>query len=299
MKGLRILIFTIMLLVSLIGCSPPFPVRGSLKTIAQFPSKYVEPRRVDIWLPEGYSDKNTYAVVYMHDGQNLFDPAFGYGGQIWAVDEALQVLINKKKVRPAIVVAIWSTAKRIQEYLPVPAFELLSSDRRTLLRSERIDHPISDNYLKFIVEELKPFVDRNFATASERTGTFIMGSDMGGMVSLYALAEYPAVFGGAASMSTHWPLSLEQNDPGYSIPYIQWLRRHLPPPLVHRIYFDFGTETLDARYAMHQQLMDDAMKSAGYELGALWTSKKFQGDGHNEASWRKRVQIPLEFLLKE
>ena len=116
-----------------------------------------------------------------------------------------------------------------------------------------------------------------------------MGSSMGGLISAYALTEYPQVFGRAACVSTHWPA-------GYGAA-IDYFGKHLPDPATHRLYFDHGTATLDAAYAPYQQRMDQAMQQAGYRNGVNWVSREFPGADHSEKSWRKRVEVPLRFLL--
>jgi predicted alpha/beta superfamily hydrolase len=281
--------------------SNPFPQYGYLHTILSFKSQYADERRVDIWLPEGYDSKKKYAVLYMHDGQNLFNPSVGFHGQIWSVDVALQSLILKEKARPTIVVGVWNTGKRYQEYLPAPAFNLLPEELRSLILREHSNpglRPMSDEYLRFLVEELKPFIDSNYSTYSDSSNTFVMGSSMGGLISAYAIAQYPEVFGGAGCVSTHWPLSLHLNDESLSWPFIQWLSENLPSPENHRLYFDFGTETIDAFYEIHQNNMDEVMRESGYEEGNNWMTLKDDGAPHSEAAWKNRVKIPLEFLLR-
>ncbi len=279
----------------------PFPQYGYLHTILSFESQFADERRIDIWLPEGYDSKKKYAVLYMHDGQNLFNPSVGFHGQIWSIDVALQSLILKNKVKPSIVVAVWNTPKRYQEYLPAPAFNLLPDHLRSMILREHSNpglRPMSDEYLRFLVEELKPFIDANYSTFGDMANTFIMGSSMGGLISAYAIAQYPEVFGGAGCVSTHWPLSLHLNEESLSEPYIQWLSQNLPAPDNHRLYFDFGTETIDAYYEMHQNNMDIVMRESGYEEGNNWMTLKDEGATHSEAAWKDRVKIPLEFLLR-
>jgi predicted alpha/beta superfamily hydrolase len=116
-----------------------------------------------------------------------------------------------------------------------------------------------------------------------------MGSSMGGLISAYAVAEYPAVFGRAGCVSTHLPAG-----DGAMIDY---LAKHLPAPGANRWYFDYGTATLDALYEPFQQRADAVMKAAGYTEGLDWITRKFPGAEHSEKSWRERVEIPLTFLL--
>jgi pimeloyl-ACP methyl ester carboxylesterase len=112
---------------------------------------------------------------------------------------------------------------------------------------------------------------------------------MGGLISLYAICEYPEVFGGAGCVSTHWP-AVE----GVIAPY---LVENLPDPATHRLYFDYGTDTLDALYQPTQFLVDEVVAGAGYTRDVNWVTRKFPGAAHDERSWAQRVSIPLRFLL--
>ena len=156
----------------------------------------------------------------------------------------------------------------------------------------------SDNYLKFLVEELKPFIDKTYSTFTDPSNTFVAGSSMGGLISLYALCEYPNVFGGAACLSTHWPglLSME-NNPVPSV-FFSYLKKYLPSPKQHKIYFDHGTETLDSMYASLQLEVDAIMKQKKYSNNQ-WISLSWPGQDHSEKSWRSRLNVPLTFLLKK
>ena len=265
-------------------------VTGTLKRHERFASKYVAARNVDVWLPPGYaaSKRARYPVVYMHDGQNLFDPRTSFAGVDWGVDEAMTRLISQGVLREAIVVGVWNTPRRAAEYMPRKAVP--SSKTRGLKGVPAADDTIaSDEYLKFLVRELKPFVDSNYRTLRGRADTFVMGSSMGGLVSAYAACEYPRVFGGAGCVSTHWPAA-----DGAMIDY---LKTHLPRPRTHKFYFDFGTETLDASYPPYQMRVDEVMLRAGYTEGLDWVTRRFDGEEHSEKSWRKRVDIPLVFFL--
>jgi predicted alpha/beta superfamily hydrolase len=116
-----------------------------------------------------------------------------------------------------------------------------------------------------------------------------MGSSMGGLISAYAMSEYPEIYGGAGCVSTHWPA-------GDGI-VIDYLKAHLPDARTHRFYFDYGTETLDANYEPYQRKMDEVMRNAGYKEGKNWVTKKFVGAEHAERAWSQRVDVPLTFLL--
>jgi predicted alpha/beta superfamily hydrolase len=264
-------------------------ITGKLLRYEKFPSKLAASRNVDVWLPADYSKNKKYSVVYMHDGQNLFNPRDSAGSVDWGVDETLTRLLDTGTVRDTIVVGIWNTPLRVVEFAPQKAFDLVN--RKNIKPSKLVTQKVgdSDKYLKFIVTELKPFIDRNFSTRPDRDNTFIMGSSMGGLMSLYTISEYPEIFGGAGCISTHFPL-------GQGV-MLNYMKQFLPPAKTHKIYFDYGTETLDAQYEPYQQQADAIMKKKGYKQGTNWITRKFPGEEHSEKSWRKRVDIPLEFLL--
>lgn len=253
-----------------------------------FRSDFTERRNVDVWLPFDYSKDKKYSVVYMHDGQNLFDPKEAFNNVDWGVDETMQRLLTEGKIRDSIVVGIWNTANRLKEFSPEKAFNENNADPKKYKMPPGTG---SDNYLKFIVSELKPFIDKNYSTISDRDNTFIIGSSMGALMSLYAISEYPEIFGGAACMSSHFSLG-----DGVMIDYME---KHLPSAKNHIIYFDYGTLDLDQEYGKYQERADKIMKKNGYVDKKNWRTMNFQGDGHNEYYWRRRVNVPLEFLLKK
>jgi pimeloyl-ACP methyl ester carboxylesterase len=272
---------------------------GRIVDLGVLTSKYSDPRRVVVWLPDGYRARGPkYAVLYMHDGQNLFDKATAGYGMEWEIDEHLSKLIARHQVRPTIVVGIWNTPKRLQEYLPSKPFEGLPPSYQDKVPAVYGGKPLSDGYLKFIVRELRPTIDRRFNVKTDRANTVIMGSSMGSIVSLYAIDEYPQIFGGAGMMSTHWPALLKPEDYDVaSSTFERYLARALPDPRTHRLYFDHGTEMLDAGYARFQRRMDAVVARRGYKQGVNWLTRNFPGQEHNEISWASRVDVPLRFLL--
>jgi enterochelin esterase-like enzyme len=286
----------------------PKPSSGRIIRTENFSSKHVPARNVDVWLPDNYTASKKYAVLYMHDGQMLFDSSITWNKQEWGVDETLNQLMQQNKIRDCIVVGIWNGGKsRHPEYFPQKPFEALSKEEQQLVYSAYRSGgqsifsglPISsDNYLKFLVEELKPFIDKTYSTKTDASNTFVAGSSMGGLISLYALCEYPTIFGGAACLSTHWPglLSME-NNPVPAV-FFSYLKNHLPSAKQHRIYFDHGTETLDSMYASLQLQVDAIMKQKKYKP-SNWISRSWPGQDHSEKSWRSRLDIPITFLLKQ
>ena len=284
---------------------------GRFIDIDAFPSQYIKPRKVRIWLPPDYDESKTYATLYMHDGQNLFDPADSFAHGAWEVDRHLIELRKKQEVRPCIVVAIWNgQLDRSREYGPQAPIATLSPELQA-----RIPRPGSggqtstqaDAYVRFIAEELVPYIDAHFATSKEASQRFLMGSSMGGLISLYALAKYPKLFGGAGCLSIHWIIA---TNPELTTPpqhqeldviaqsYRDWLTTHLPKAGQHRFYFDHGDKGLDALYGKHQAEVDGLMRKKHYRLGVDWSTRYFPGTDHNEREWRARLAEPLRFLLK-
>jgi enterochelin esterase-like enzyme len=297
MKYKIVLILMVTLTVAGIAQHLPAVATGTIKRLENFPSKYVDARNVDVWLPEGYSPAQKYNVVYMHDGQMLFDSIYNWNHKEWRVDETFGRLIRERKIDKSIVVGIWNNGLyRHAEYFPQKFLATVSEDYKkefvkTLLQSK----PLADNYLKFMVEELKPYIDKNFSTHPEKENTFVMGSSMGGMISFYALAEYPEIFGGAAGMSIAWVSRLEKN---YELPLagFNYLQKNTPSPWGHKIYFDHGTTEMDTLYAVYQNFVDVIMQNKGFNA-YNYRSLVAQGTGHNETDWAKRLHVPVEFLL--
>lgn len=274
---------------------------GAINRFENFKSKYVDARNVDVWVPDGYSTKKKYAVVYMHDGQMLFDASTTWNKQEWGVDETLGRLLKEKKIKDCIVVAIWNNGEyRHSEYYPQKTLASLPDEtRRFILKNSLKDKPQADNYLNFLVRELKPFIDKNYSTRKDAANTFIAGSSMGGLISIYALCEYPNVFGGAAGISTHLPMILDPTTPKLeTVPasFREYLKKNLPRANSRKIYFDYGDQTLDSYYPPLQKKVDELMKAKGWTDKA-WVTKFFPGDDHSEKSWAKRLETPMTFLL--
>jgi alpha-amylase len=268
------------------------PAFGRIESHRDFPAKLVPARPVEVWLPPGYDENPAarYPVIYMHDGQNVFTNGTGFGGITWETDRAMQKLLTAGAARPAIIVGVWNTGMgRFPEYMPAKA---VTGDTLELYAggpSMPTRNISSDAYLKFLVEELKPFIDRTYRTRPEQPHTFVMGSSMGGLISAYALCEYPQVFGGAGCVSTHFPAGRGA--------VVDYLAKNLPKPGANRVWFDYGTRTLDALYEPFQQRADRVMQAAGYTPGVDWITRKFEGAEHSEKAWRERVDQPLAFLL--
>ncbi|WP_332658317.1 alpha/beta hydrolase [Brevundimonas sp.] len=282
------------------------PTEGRLVEHPQMASAHVQPRDVTVWLPPGYDGSEArYPVLYMHDGQNLFDGSRAAYGKEWGVDEHVARLSANGQIRTPIVVGIGNTPLRLREYIPADLIRALPGDMRADIQSIYGGEPLSDGYLRFMVEELKPFIDRTYRTRTRRDDTVVMGSSMGGLISLYALMKHPGVFGAAGCVSTHWPIRIDQISDEAAL--AAWRERlvsawtrvvldGLPDARDHRLYFDRGDETLDAFYAVFQSRIDQTIRDEGWGPDRF-RSLVFPGAEHNEASWNQRLDAPLTFLL--
>ncbi len=276
---------------------------GKLITVEAFHSAWINARPIFIWLPPGYEVAKRYAVLYIHDGQMLFDDTKTGNDQHWEVDKIITRLRAEKSIRDVIVVGIPNNGlRRSAEYFPQAILDYMPEHLRTRIIHDWLnDNPQADHYLKFITGELKPFIDKNYSTFPDRDHTYMMGASMGGLISLYAICRYPQLFHGVACLSTHWPLlhplpdeeELMVEVPGY---FQKYLVAHLPDPESHLIYFDHGTVALDSLYAPAQNSINVIMKAKGYQVGQ-WMTRVFEGEDHSERAWGRRLAIPLLFLL--
>jgi enterochelin esterase-like enzyme len=284
----------------------PKVVQGSIERIENFQSEYVTSRNVDVWLPEGYSTAKKYPVLYMQDGQMLFDAESSWNKQAWDLDDVASNLFALKRIEEFIVVGIWNGGTtRHRDYYPQKCFESLTKKEQDTITAQLLRasiaiegsfEPRSDLYLKFLVEELKPYIEKNYSVLTNRENTYLAGSSMGGLISIYALCEYPELFGGAACLSTHWLGTFTPENNPAPDSFLAYLRNNLPGPEDHRIYFDCGDQTLDQYYPEIQKKVDEIMHAKGFD-NTNWTTRYFPGEDHSENAWNKRLNYPLEFLF--
>ena len=255
---------------------------------------------VDAWLPEGYDQTASarYPVIYMHDGQNLFDASTTWNHQSWEMDTVMCSLIRSREIEPAIIVGVHSSAAtRVADLMPQKA--VMGTPLEATLEEVKLKGtaPRGDAYATFLVDTLKPAVDAAFLTKADMHDTSVMGSSMGGLMSIYALCEYPEVFGNALCLSTHWigapAVADEFTDAMYN-----YIDANLPSPSDHRLYFDHGTETIDAGYGPAEERILKLVKSKGYNYGdGTLLNIVDHGASHEESAWAGRVAVPLRFLL--
>jgi predicted alpha/beta superfamily hydrolase len=247
-------------------------VRGQLKRLRDVYSPQLGNRRdIMVYLPPSYEvDQRRFPVIYMHDGQNLFDPRTSFAGE-WSVDDTL----DRESARglQAMVVGIPNRgAERCNEYSP------FDDARQGAGRG--------DDYLSFVVDTIKPLVDAEFRTAAGRETTGIAGSSMGGLISLYAFFARPDVFGFAGVMS---PALWYANRAIFE--YLETVQH-----VGGRIYADVGTR--EGSRALQDVLeLRDRLVQLGYRSRRDLLLVVDRGAAHNEAAWARRLGRELRFLL--
>lgn len=292
----------LLLLTIAIACQPETPTepaKGTLKLIGNWAPDELSWRDIWVWTPPGYDSTQSYPVLYMHDGQMLFDSTSTWNHQEWQVDEWMEKLIAEGKIRPAIVVGIANGGQyRHTDYFPQDALDLMPEDiRDSIIQRDLMGKPRANRYVNFIVRELKPYIEEHYAASTKPTESFLMGSSMGGLISLYCTTRYPEAFGGAACLSTHWPgssMAAKYDTIPESI--LAYYAANLPNPYATKLYFDHGTVGLDSLYAPYQIQMDSILKANDF-VDSRGLSKVFEGATHDEHSWAARLDVPLIFLL--
>lgn len=251
------------------------PSRGTLTTITNFYSPQLNNNRTLIlYLPPSYSENiaKRYPVLYMHDGQNLFNAATAFGGVEWQVDETLDSLIGQGKVQEVIVVGIYNTANRISEYTPTvdPTYGGGNANA----------------YLDFVQNTVKPYIDGHYRTLTTPANTYMMGSSLGGLVSCYAGWTRSNVFNHVGCMSS----SFWWNNQNFTV-QVENATGTKPPV---RFYLDIGA---NEGATAETTRMRDALLAKGY-VSNVNVKYYFDPQGsHNEASWRARLPIVLTYLL--
>jgi predicted alpha/beta superfamily hydrolase len=227
-------------------------------------------RDVDVYLPGTYVDGRRYPVMYVHDGQNLTDPATAFAGT-WDLEKVLARLAERR-VEP-IVVGIHNTSARLAEYSPFPDPKLGGGE--------------GDKYVAFITDTLKPRIDRLYRTRRGPAHTAILGSSMGGLISLYAWLRRPEIFGLAGVLSPSLWFGRTQ-----LIAFIE--SAHIPP--AGRLYLDVGTAE-GAGTLRDVRALRSILRAAGMDRRTLIYLED-RGGRHHEAAWGRRSERAIEALFR-
>lgn len=232
----------------------------------------LRPRDVIVWLPPGYANapQQRYPVLYLHDGQNVFDPRTSFLGVDWRADEVADSLIAAGAMTEIIMVAVNNTADRREEYSA----------------SEK-----GRAYARFLIEKLKPFIDATYRTLPEARNTAVMGSSMGGLISFLLAWNHPEVFGQAACLS-----------PAFTPPHdsaVRLVEKDDGPNKRIRLYLDNGGVALDSVLQTGCENMLRALQNKGFRIGEnLYWFHDRQAE-HSERAWARRVWRPLLFMFKK
>ena len=249
----------------------------NLRKHEAFRSRFLRNQRdLIVYLPPGYDSQSVrrFPVLYLQDGQNLFDGATSFiPGLDWHVGQTADQAIGEGLVAPLLIVGIYNTKARIREYTPT--------------RVPKLGGGWADRYAKFLVEEVKPFIAREYPTLSGPQNSGIGGSSLGGLVSLYLGLKLPHLFGKIAALS----------------PSVWWNQGVLhrlarasnvnPRP---RIWLDIGTKE-GPRTVQDVEQFRDVLLQKGWQLGDDLRYERVEGGEHNEGAWAQRVAPFLQFLF--
>ena len=247
-----------------------------LRRHKQFHSEFLDhDRDVLVWLPPGYErSADRYPVLYMHDGQNLFEPDTAFQkGEHWRLGETSTELIEAGDIEPLIIVGIYNTGdNRKEEYTPT--------------RDPKLGGGGADDYGRMIVEELKPLIDHTYRTRTGREDTGLGGSSLGGLVTLYLGFTHPAVFGRLAALS----------------PSVWWNYRSILKTIRQsrskprsRIWIDMGTAE-SKRGIDDARLLKAALVGLGFVDDVDLHYAEYEGAAHSEAAWAERAGQMLKWL---
>ncbi|HEU4507268.1 MAG TPA: alpha/beta hydrolase-fold protein [Pyrinomonadaceae bacterium] len=234
----------------------------------------IQDRDLIVWLPPGYEAETNrrYPVIYMHDGQNVFDPVTSSFGTDWSIDETADELIRKKSIEPIIVVGIYNTSERMREYTP--------GDKGTA-------------YMNFVVKTVKPLIDSTYRTKPDRKNTIVGGSSAGGMISFMLAWEHPDVFSKAICMSPAFRNPVAAG--GWN--YVKVVQNSNGKKKDVFFYLDNGGIGLESQLQPGIDEMLSALKSKGYEEGKDFIFIPDPTAQHFESAWAKRFPHALTLVV--
>ena len=244
---------------------------------------------VDVWLPKDLSA--TTPVLVMHDGRNIFDENDSFTGKTWEVLPAIRDEVRGQK---PVVIAVWglSDLTRLRELAPQKILDRHQEIWDTM-PADYADSPgesMGDAYVSLIADAILPFVADKHGLILDPSRTAVMGSSMGGLMSLYAMSQRPEVFGTAICFSTHWPFGGED--------MVNELTDLLPNSSNHRVWTDTGTIELDQHYGPFHELATERLKSKGYVEPDSLVAAVYPNTGHHESYWSRRVADALNWWLR-
>lgn len=262
-------------------------------------------RTVDVYVPTSLLGVKKAKTLYLHDGQMLFDSTQTWNKKEWKIDEGVSTTLARYAHDPFIVVGIHNDPpNRYAEFFPQAVAQYMPETYRNLLMEKLWNGELkADAYLYWIEQTLVPFVESEFQVGKKTSDRMVMGSSMGGLISLYALCEKPKLFGGAACLSIHTPMINygmfeEGMVEALVVPFNLYLEQNLKADRKHFLYVDRGTETLDASYKPYHDILLKTLASVGYDTSnPHFLEAVVQGTGHDEGAWAARWHVPLLFMI--
>jgi|WetSurMetagenome_2_1015567.scaffolds.fasta_scaffold46517_3 predicted alpha/beta superfamily hydrolase len=245
-------------------------ITGTVKYYKNFQGQGIKPRDVIVWLPPGYETElnKNYPVLYMHDGQNIVDPNTSTFQFDWQLDENADSLIRKRLIQPIIIVGIYNTSDRDFEY-----------DEGTLGKA----------YMNFIIDSLKPFIDRNYRSLSDRENTANGGASLGGLISFILMWEHSDIFSKALCFSPAFKID------NYN--FVDNITDYNGKKKNIKVFINNGDNELDSQLQPGVDEMLTALIHKGYQQGKEFYSYRAKNSQHGERDWAKYVWRSLIFLF--
>lgn len=266
----------------------------SIYRIENFPSQYIKPRNLEIYLPVNYDSTRPYKVIYLQDGQNLFDSKVAYQNEAME----LHKILEENSIHDLIVIGIWNTEQRFREYLPNEIYNSLHKRNKKFIKREYNGTPFGDNYIRFITAELIPFIEAKYSVSKIKSDRIIGGISMGGLISFYTGITNSNLFGKVLCMSTHWPLSVIQDRESIVKEYFPIWEKYFNQKDSIKIYFDYGTENIDSWYPSPQNQINDLIIDSQSQNNIQFKCLKFNGQSHAMRDWKSRIGEAIQFLLE-
>ncbi len=290
------------LLVPPSGRGQLFVSRAVASTVA---SAKLLPRDIYVWVPDVATPSDGFPVLYLQDGQNLFDARLVPFGTAWEVDRSVSRLVDAGAIAPVIVVGIASTPGRFNDYAPASILDRLGLAARTAVETAWGGAAKSADYARFVIEDLKTFIDDRFPTCPKAEATFVGGSSLGAVAALEILAHYPQRVAGAACLSAHLSLlPVTEREPlpprfanAVTAAVARFADECLPDAGRHTIWIDRSTLAIDRFYEATHAALARALEKKGFIDGVDFAVRCYPGVGHDEGAWHSRLDDVLTFLF--
>jgi predicted alpha/beta superfamily hydrolase len=266
--------------------------RYQLSGIPGFVNRLIfEGRTVDYWAP----DNKTSHLLIAHDGQNVFDHRTATHRRTWKMAQsAVNVSVELGIIPPAIIAVFHSRTSenpwgRIIDLAPQDLFQNGVKPSIGASNTVTLEELASNKYLRQITEVIAPEITTSLELNLDDLNKAVVGSSLGGLASLYALAKYPDFFTTALALSPHW--SIGERD------FVDALIEILPTPGRHKVWMSHGTRGIDAKYGPAQRYADQKMVEAGWQINRDYKTQVYKKSGHNERSWARYLDQPMRFWL--